>query len=101
MPGMTAYVGLLDIGQPKPGETVVVSAASGAVGSAAGQIAKIKGCRAVGVAGVAGSQAKCEYVVKELGFDACVNYKTQDLVAGLKEACPKGIDIHFDNVGGD
>ena len=76
MPGMTAYVGLLDIGQPKPGETVVVSAASGAVGSAVGQIAKIKGARAVGIAG---SQDKCDYVVRELGFDACVNYKTGDL----------------------
>ncbi len=98
MPGMTAYVGLLDIGQPKPGETVVVSAASGAVGSAVGQIARIKGCRAVGVAG---SQAKCDYVVKELGFDACVNYKTQDVAAALREACPNGIDVYFDNVGGE
>jgi NADPH-dependent curcumin reductase len=98
MPGMTAYVGLLDIGQPKAGETVVVSAAAGAVGSAVGQIAKVKGCRAVGIAG---SQAKCDYVVKELGFDACVNYKTQDLFAVLKDACPNGIDIYFDNVGGD
>ncbi len=98
MPGMTAYVGLLDLGQPKPGETVVVSAAAGAVGSAVGQIAKLKGCRAVGVAG---SQAKCEYVVKELGFHACVSYKTQDLFAGLKAACPQGIDVYFDNVGGD
>jgi NADPH-dependent curcumin reductase len=98
MPGMTAYVGLLDIGQPKPGETVVVSAASGAVGSAVGQIAKIKGCRAVGVAG---SPDKCEYVVRELGFDSCVNYKTGNLVAALKEACPNGIDVYFENVGGD
>ncbi|MEX2146322.1 MAG: NADP-dependent oxidoreductase [Candidatus Rokuibacteriota bacterium] len=98
MPGMTAYVGLLDIGRPKPGETVVVSAASGAVGSAVGQIARIKGCRAVGVAG---SQAKCDYVVKELGFDACVNYKTQDVAAALREACPNGIDVYFDNVGGE
>jgi NADPH-dependent curcumin reductase len=98
MPGMTAYVGLLDIGRPQPGETVVVSAASGAVGSAVGQIARIKGCRAVGVAG---SQEKCEYVVKELGFDACVNYKTQDVYPALKDACPKGIDVYFDNVGGD
>jgi NADPH-dependent curcumin reductase CurA len=97
MPGMTAYVGLFDIGRPKPGETVVVSAASGAVGSAVGQIARIKACRAVGVAG---SREKCDYAVKELGFDACVNYKTQDLVSALKEACPKGIDIYFDNVGG-
>jgi NADPH-dependent curcumin reductase CurA len=98
MPGMTAYVGLLDIGQPRPGETVVVSAASGAVGSAVGQIAKIKGCRAVGIAG---SRDKCDYVVRELGFDACVNYKTGDLLAALKEACPSGIDVYFENVGGD
>jgi NADPH-dependent curcumin reductase len=98
MPGMTAYVGLLDLGQPKPGETVVVSAAAGAVGSIVGQLAKIKGCRAVGVAG---SQAKCDYVVKELGFDACVSYRTSDLFAALKDACPKGIDVYFDNVGGD
>jgi NADPH-dependent curcumin reductase CurA len=98
MPGMTAYVGLLDIGQPKPGETVVVSAAAGAVGSAVGQIAKIKGCRAVGVAG---AREKCEYAVKELGFDACVSYRSPDLAAALKDACPKGIDVYFDNVGGD
>jgi NADPH-dependent curcumin reductase len=97
MPGMTAYVGLLDIGQPKPGETVVVSAASGAVGSIVGQLAKIKGCRAVGVAG---SAEKCRYVVDELGFDACVNYKTDDLVNALREACPQGIDVDFENVGG-
>jgi NADPH-dependent curcumin reductase CurA len=98
MPGMTAYVGLLDFGQPKPGETVVVSAAAGAVGSAVGQIAKIKGCRAVGVAG---AQSKCDYVVKELGFDACVSYRSPDLFVALKDACPKGIDVYFDNVGGD
>jgi NADPH-dependent curcumin reductase CurA len=98
MPGMTAYVGLLDIGQPRPGETVVVSAASGAVGSAVGQIAKIKGARAVGIAG---SQDKCDYVVHELGFDACVNYKTGDLLASLRDACPRGIDVYFENVGGD
>ena len=98
MPGMTAYVGLLDIGRPKPGETVVVSAASGAVGSAVGQIAKIKGARAVGIAG---SQDKCDYVVRELGFDACVNYKTGDLASALKAACPSGIDVYFENVGGD
>jgi len=97
MPGMTAYVGLLDIGQPKPGETVVVSAASGAVGAVVGQIAKLKGCRAVGVAG---SKDKCEYVVNELGFDACVNYKTDALVGALQAACPKGIDVYFENVGG-
>jgi len=98
MPGMTAYVGLLDLGQPKPGETVVVSAAAGAVGSIVGQLAKIKGCRAVGVAG---SQSKCDYVVKELGFDACVSYRSPDLFAALRDACPKGIDVYFDNVGGD
>ena len=98
MPGMTAYVGLLDIGQPRPGETVVVSAASGAVGSAVGQIARIKGARAVGIAG---SQDKCDYVVRELGFDACVSYKKGDLLASLKEACPNGIDVYFENVGGD
>jgi NADPH-dependent curcumin reductase len=98
MPGMTAYVGLLDIGQPKPGETVVVSAASGAVGSAVGQIAKIKGARAVGIAG---SPDKCDYVVRELGFDACVNYKTADLPTALKATCPNGIDVYFENVGGD
>lgn len=97
MPGMTAYVGLLDIGRPKSGETVVVSAAAGAVGSAVGQIAKIKGCRAVGVAG---SKEKCEYVVRELGFDACVDYKREDVAEGLRKACPGGIDVYFDNVGG-
>jgi NADPH-dependent curcumin reductase CurA len=98
MPGMTAYVGLYDLGQPKAGETVVVSAAAGAVGSAVGQLAKIRGCRAVGIAG---SQDKCDYVVKELGFDACVSYRSSDLFAALKDACPKGIDVYFDNVGGD
>jgi NADPH-dependent curcumin reductase CurA len=98
MPGMTAYVGLLDIGQPRPGETVVVSAASGAVGSAVGQIARIKGARAIGIAG---SQDKCDYVVRELGFDQCVNYKTGDLAATLRAACPSGIDVYFENVGGD
>jgi NADPH-dependent curcumin reductase CurA len=97
MPGMTAYVGLLDIGQPKAGETVVVSAASGAVGAVVGQIAKIKGCRVVGIAG---AKDKCDYVVQELGFDACVNYKTDDLVPALQAACPKGIDVYFENVGG-
>jgi NADPH-dependent curcumin reductase CurA len=98
MPGMTAYVGLLDIGQPKAGETVVVSAASGAVGSVVGQLAKLKGCRAVGIAG---AKDKCDYVVNELGFDACVNYKTEALVPALQAACPKGIDVYFENVGGD
>ena len=98
MPGLTAYVGLLDIGQPKPGETVVVSAASGAVGSAVGQIARIKRARAVGIAG---SPDKCDYVVRELGFDHCVNYKTGDLAAALRAACPGGVDVYFENVGGD
>ena len=97
MPGLTAYVGLLDIGQPKSGETVVVSAASGAVGSVVGQIAKVKGCRAVGVAG---SAVKCNYVVKELGFDACVNHRDVDFRKTLAAACPQGIDIYFENVGG-
>ena len=97
MPGLTSYVGLLDIGKPKEGETVVVSAAAGAVGSIAGQIAKIKGCRVVGTAG---SDEKCKYVVNELGFDVCINYKTEDLKEALKAACPNGIDIYFDNVGG-
>ncbi len=97
MPGMTAYVGLLDIGRPKEGETVVVSAAAGAVGSVAGQIARIKGCRVVGTAG---SDKKCAYVTQELGFDACINYKSAELGAALKAACPKGIDVYFDNVGG-
>jgi NADPH-dependent curcumin reductase len=97
MPGMTAFVGLMDIGQPKAGETVVVSAASGAVGAVVGQLAKVKGCRVVGIAG---SADKCQYVVDELGFDACINYKTDELVPALKAACPKGVDIYFENVGG-
>ena len=97
MPGMTAFVGLMDIGKPKAGETVVVSAASGAVGAVVGQLAKIKGCRAIGIAG---SPDKCKYVVEELGFDACINYKTDDLVPALKAACPNGVDIYFENVGG-
>jgi NADPH-dependent curcumin reductase CurA len=98
MPGMTAYFGLKEIGQPKSGETVVVSAASGAVGSVVGQLAKIWGCRAVGIAG--GAQ-KCDYVKRELGFDACIDYKAANLAAALKEACPKGVDVYFDNVGGE
>jgi NADPH-dependent curcumin reductase len=98
MPGMTAYVGLYDFGQPKAGETVAVSAAAGAVGSAVGQLARLKGARAVGIAG---SPEKCDYVVKELGFDACVSHRSPDLVAALKDVCPKGIDVYFDNVGGD
>jgi NADPH-dependent curcumin reductase CurA len=95
---MTAYFGLLDIGQPKPSETVVVSGAAGAVGSVVGQIAKIKGCRAVGIAG---GSTKCQYVVKELGFDACIDYKNDDVKKLLQEHCPKGVDVYFDNVGGD
>ena len=98
MPGVTAWVGLLDICQPKAGETVVVSAASGAVGSVVGQIARIKGCRAVGIAG---GKQKCDYVVKELGFDACVDYKAGKLNDDLKAALPKGIDCYFENVGGE
>jgi NADPH-dependent curcumin reductase len=97
MPGMTAYTGLLNIGQPKAGETVVVAAASGAVGSVVGQIAKLKGCRAVGIAG---GKEKCDFVVKELGFDACVDHRRDDMAASLQEACPKGIDVYFENVGG-
>lgn len=97
MPGITAYIGLLDLGQPREGETVVVTAASGAVGSVVGQIAKIKGCRSVGVAG---GPEKCRYVVDELGLDACVDYKADNLWKDLKAACPKGIDVAFENVGG-
>ncbi len=98
MPGMTAYFGLMDIGQPKAGETVVVSGAAGAVGQTVGQLAKIKGCRVVGIAGGA---AKCDWVVKELGFDACIDYKAGAVREGLKQHCPKGVDIYFDNVGGE
>ena len=98
MPGMTAYFGLLEIGKPQPGETVVVSGAAGAVGAVVGQIAKIKGCRVVGIAGGA---AKCEYLCNVLGFDAAIDYKSEDVKAGLGRACPKGIDVFFDNVGGD
>ncbi|MDE1148526.1 MAG: NADP-dependent oxidoreductase [Azospirillaceae bacterium] len=97
MPGLTAYVGLYDIGQPKAGETVVVSAAAGAVGSVVGQLAKRKGARAVGIAGGA---EKCAYVVDELGFDACVDYKAADFKDALAAACPNGVDVYFDNVGG-
>jgi NADPH-dependent curcumin reductase CurA len=98
MPGMTGYFGLMDVGQPQPGETVVVSGAAGAVGQTVGQIAKIRGCRVVGIAGGA---AKCDWVVKELGFDACIDYKTGNVREGLKLHCPKGVDIYFDNVGGE
>jgi NADPH-dependent curcumin reductase len=98
MPGMTAWFGLSEIGQPKPGETLVVSAASGAVGSVVGQLAKIKGCRAVGIAG---GKTKCDYVVNELGFDACVDYKAGNLLQDLRQACPNGVDVDFENVGGE
>jgi NADPH-dependent curcumin reductase CurA len=98
MPGRTAYFGMKDILAPKAGETVVVSAASGAVGSVVGQLAKARGCRAVGIAG---GKVKCDYVVKELGFDACVDYKAGDTFGQLKAACPKGVDANFENVGGE
>ena len=97
MPGLTAYVGLLDIGEPKAGETVVVAAATGAVGSIVGQIAKIKGCRAVGVAG---TPDKCAYAVDELGFDACITHRADDFAEQLASACPDGIDVYFESVGG-
>ncbi len=98
MPGLTAYFGLAEIGQPKAGETVLVSAASGAVGSVVGQLAKIAGCRAVGIAG---GRGKCDYVTRELGFDACVDYKSENLREALGKACPKGVDVYFENVGGE
>jgi len=97
MPGYTAYAGLLKIGEPKPGETVVVAAASGPVGATVGQIAKIKGCRAVGIAG---GPDKCAHVVENLGFDACIDHKADDFADQLKAACPDGIDVYFENVGG-
>jgi hypothetical protein len=98
MPGMTAYFGLLDVGQPKEGETVVVSGAAGAVGQTVGQVARIKGCRVVGIAG---GKEKCDFVVNELKFDACIDYKSGNVRDGLKQHCAKGVDIYFDNVGGD
>ncbi len=97
MPGFTAYVGVLDYGQPRAGETLVVAAATGAVGSAVGQIAKLKGCRVVGVAG---GDDKCQYAVDELGFDACINHYNDDFATALAAACPNGIDIYFESVGG-
>ena len=97
MPGMTAYFGLLNVGQPRAGDTVVVSAASGAVGQVVGQISKISGCRTVGLAG---TPEKIDYIVNELGFDAGINYKTENLESDLGEACPLGVDVYFDNVGG-
>ena len=100
MPGMTGYFGLMDVGMPQVGETVVISGAAGAVGQTVGQIAKLKGCRVVGIAG---GQAKCDWVVSELGFDACIDYKASpsSVREGLKAHCPKGVDIYFDNVGGE
>jgi NADPH-dependent curcumin reductase CurA len=98
MPGVTAWIGLLKLGQPKAKETVVVAAASGAVGSVVGQLAKRQGCRAIGLAG---GRAKCDYVVKELGFDACIDYKAGRLAADLEAATPDGIDVYFENVGGE
>ena len=98
MPGMTGYFGLMDVGQPRAGETVVVSGAAGAVGQTVGQLAKIKGCRAVGIAG---GPDKCRWVVEELGFDACIDYKSGSVRDGLKQHCPDGVDIYFDNVGGE
>jgi NADPH-dependent curcumin reductase len=97
MPGMTAWFGLREIGRPRAGETLVVSAASGAVGSVVGQLAKIEGCRTIGIAG---GRMKCDYVVRELGFDACIDYKAGRLADDLRAACPKGIDVNFENVGG-
>ncbi|HAT31294.1 MAG TPA: NADP-dependent oxidoreductase [Janthinobacterium sp.] len=98
MPGLTAYFGLLDVGQPTAGETVVVSGAAGAVGTMVGQIAKIKGARVVGIAGGAD---KCRYLVEELGFDAAIDYKNEDVAAALLRHCPQGVDVYFDNVGGE
>jgi NADPH-dependent curcumin reductase len=98
MPGMTAYFGLLDIGKPQPGETVVVSGAAGAVGTVVGQIAKIKGCRVVGIAG---GRQKCDFLTQDLGFDAAIDYKSEDLKKALREHCPQGVNVYFDNVGGD
>jgi NADPH-dependent curcumin reductase CurA len=98
MPGMTAYFGLLDVGKAKAGDTVVVSGAAGAVGTVVGQIAKIKGCRVIGIAG---GKAKCDYLVQDLGFDAAIDYKSEDVKKALRQHCPKGVDVYFDNVGGD
>ena len=98
MPGMTGYFGLLEVGQPRPGDTVVVSGAAGAVGQTVGQLAKLKGCRAVGIAG---GRAKCDFAVNELGYDACIDYKSEHVKDALKTHCPKGVDVYFDNVGGE
>ena len=98
MPGFTAYFGLLDVGKPQEGDTLLVSGAAGAVGSVVGQIGKIKGCRVVGIAG---GPEKCNYIVEELGFDEAIDYKSESLYPAVKRACPKGIDIYFDNIGGE
>ena len=98
MPGLTAYAGLIDLGEPKAGDVLVVSAATGGVGSMVGQIGKIKGCRVVGIAG---SAEKCKWAVENANFDVCLNYREDDLPTALDKACPDGIDIYFDNVGGD
>jgi NADPH-dependent curcumin reductase CurA len=98
MTGMTAYFALLEVGAPKSGDTVVISGAAGAVGSVAGQIAKLKGCRVIGIAG---GQQKCESLISELGFDGVIDYKSEDVLAGLKRECPQGVNVYFDNVGGD
>lgn len=98
MPGMTAYFGILEVGKIKEGDVVLVSGAAGAVGSVVGQIAKIKGCKVIGIAGGA---EKCKYLVEELGYDGAIDYKNENVSKGIKEHCPKGIDVYFDNVGGD
>lgn len=98
MPGMTAYFGILDVGQIQEGDIVLISGAAGAVGSVAGQIAKIKGCTVIGIAG---GKEKCDHVVNELGFDSCIDYKNESITKALKEHCPDGIDVYFDNVGGE
>ena len=98
MPGMTAYFGILEVGKIKEGDTVLVSGAAGAVGSVVGQIAKIKGCRVVGIAG---GPVKCKYLIDELGFDAAIDYKSEHVAKAIRGACPKGVDVYFDNVGGD
>lgn len=98
MPGMTAYFGILEVGKIKKGDTVLISGAAGAVGGIAGQIAKIKGCRVIGIAGGA---EKCKHLVEDLGFDGAIDYKNENIYAGIKEHCPKGIDVYFDNVGGE
>jgi len=98
MPGLTGYAGLVYLGEPRPGQTVLVSAATGPVGSTAGQVARLMGARAIGIAG---SEEKCRYAVDELGYEACINYREGDLRAALKQACPDGVDVYFDNVGGD